>query len=100
MIRGGKSPKTAMGLVTNYGHPGLLIEDSLLRPDYPSVYVDGIKGWNFTARRVHVIGNVDSIKIHGDNVRVEKSLLENTDLVRRRTLTRAASRRTTTTSRS
>ena len=78
VIRGGKNPKTAMGLVTNYGHPGLVIEDSLLRPDYPSTYVDGIKGWNFTARRVHVIGNVDSIKIHGDNVRVEKSLLENT----------------------
>ena len=78
LVRGGKSPKTAMGLVTNYGQPGLVIEDSTLRPDYPSTYVDGIKGWNFTARRVHVIGNVDSIKIHGDNVRVEKSLLENT----------------------
>ena len=78
IIRGGKSPRTAMGLVTNYGQPELLIEDSLLKPAYPSVLVDGIKGWNFTARRVHVIGNVDSIKIHGDNVRVEKSLLENT----------------------
>jgi hypothetical protein len=78
IIRGGKSPKTAMGLVTNYGQPGLVIEDSLLKPAYPSVFVDGIKGWNFIARRVHVIGNVDSIKIHGDNVRVEKSLLENT----------------------
>ncbi|HLL61487.1 MAG TPA: hypothetical protein VK401_00435 [Propionibacteriaceae bacterium] len=78
IVRGGKSPRTAMGLVTNYGQPGLVIEDSLLKPAYPSVYVDGIKGWNFTARRVHVVGNVDSIKIHGDNVWVEKSLLENT----------------------
>ena len=42
------------------------------------MYFDGIKGNNFTARRVHVVGNVDSIKIHGDNVRVEDSLLENT----------------------
>ena len=46
--------------------------------EYPSVYFDGIKGNNFTARRVHVVGNVDSIKIHGDNVTVEDSLLENT----------------------
>jgi len=78
VIRGGKSPRTAVGLVTNYGQRDLVIEDSLLKPSYPSVLVDGIKGWNFTARRVHVVGNVDSIKIHGDNVRVEKSLLENT----------------------
>ncbi len=27
---------------------------------------------------MRIVGNVDSIKIHGDNVRVEKSLLENT----------------------
>ena len=46
--------------------------------EHPSVYFDGIKGNNFTARRVHVVGNVDSIKIHGDNVKVENSLLENT----------------------
>jgi len=78
IIRGGKNPKTAMGLVTNYGYPDLVIEDSRIRPDHPSVFLDGIKGGNFTARRVHVTGNVDSIKIHGDNVRVERSLLENT----------------------
>jgi len=46
--------------------------------DHPSVYFDGIKGNNFTARRVHVVGNVDSIKIHGDNVTIEDSLLEDT----------------------
>ena len=42
------------------------------------MYFDGIKGWDFTARSVHVVGNVDSVKIHGDNVLVENSLLENT----------------------
>lgn len=78
IIRGGRNPKTAMGLVTNYGYPGLLIEDTLLRPDHPSVSLDGIKGWGFTARRVHVVGGVDSIKIHGHDVKVERSLLENT----------------------
>ena len=79
IIRGGRSPKHGIGLVTNYGHPRLLIRDSLLQAAFPSVYIDGIKGSDFTARRVHVIGNVDSIKVQGDNVRIERSLLENTD---------------------
>lgn len=78
IIRGGTHPRTAVGLITNYGYPGLVISDVRLKPDHLSVLVDGIKGWDFTARRVHVSGNVDSVKIHGDNVRVESSLLENT----------------------
>ena len=81
IIRGGRHPHHAIGLVTNYGYPRLLIQDSLLQAAFPSVYVDGIKGSDFTARRVHVIGNVDSIKIQGNNVRIERSLLENTRLV-------------------
>jgi hypothetical protein len=78
IVRGGKDAKTGVGLITNYGSPNLLITDTELRASYPSVWLDGIKGWNFTARRVHVVGNVDSIKIHGDNVSVEDSLLEDT----------------------
>ena len=69
---------TATGLITNYGYSNLLVEDVDVVAEHPSVYFDGIKGNNFTARRVHVVGNVDSIKIHGDNVKVENSLLENT----------------------
>ena len=78
VVRGGKSPGYATGLITNYGYSNLLVEDVSVVADHPSVYFDGIKGNNFTARRVHVVGNVDSIKIHGDNVKVEDSLLENT----------------------
>lgn len=78
IVRGGSNPKTAQGVITNYGYKNLLITDTDVRTAYPSVYLDGIKGWNFTARRVHVVGGVDSIKIHGDNVTIADSLLENT----------------------
>jgi hypothetical protein len=78
IVRGGRTTRVSTGLITNYGHPGLVIENVDVKPQYPSVYFDGIKGNNFIARRVHVQGNVDSVKIHGDNVRVENSLLENT----------------------
>ena len=78
VIRGRANPGKAVGLVTNYGYKNLVVQDSLLKADQQSVYVDGLKGWNFTARRVHIVGNVDSIKIHGNNARIEDSLLEET----------------------
>lgn len=78
IVRGGKQKGFQVGLITNYGYSNLLIEDVDVVAAYPSVYFDGIKGWDFTARRVHVVGNVDSVKIHGDNVTIEDSLLENT----------------------
>jgi hypothetical protein len=78
VVRGGHAKGYATGLITNYGYSNLLIEDVSVVAEHPSVYFDGIKGNNFTARRVHVVGNVDSIKIHGDNVTVENSLLEDT----------------------
>jgi len=78
IVRGGKSKRVATGLITNYGYAGLVISDVDVVPEHPSVYFDGIKGSDFTARRVHVVGNVDSVKIHGSNVTVENSLLENT----------------------
>lgn len=78
IVRGGRNKGYATGLITNYGYSNLLIEDVDVKAEYPSVYFDGIKGDNFTARRVHVVGNVDSVKVQGSNVRVEDSLLENT----------------------
>ena len=78
IVRGGKSKGFATGLITDYGYAGPVIENVDVKAEYPSVYFDGIKGNNFVARRVHVEGNVDSVKIHGDNVTVENSLLENT----------------------
>jgi len=78
IVRGGKATGVATGLITNYGYAGLVISDVRVAPEFPSVYFDGIKGSDFTARRVHVTGGVDSVKIHGSNVTIEDSLLENT----------------------
>ncbi len=78
IVRGGKSKGIATGLITNYGFAGLLITDTDVIPEFPSVYFDGIKGSDFTATRVHVRGGVDSVKIHGSNVTITDSLLENT----------------------
>jgi hypothetical protein len=77
IVRGGVA-KNSVGIITNYGHANLLVENVTLVADHPTVYLDGLKGNNFTARRIHVVGNTDSVKIHGDNVTVENSLLENT----------------------
>ena len=78
IVRGGVQKGFATGLITDYGYQGLLITDTTIEPEFPSVWFDGIKGSGFTARRVHIIGGVDSIKIQGDNTTVEDSLLENT----------------------
>lgn len=78
IVRGGRSKGFAVGLITNYGYDNLVIDRVDVAAEYPSVYFDGIKGWDFTARNVHVVGNVDSVKIHGDNVLIQDSLLENT----------------------
>lgn len=78
VVRGGRAQGFDTGLITDYGYDNLLISDVTVEPEYPSVYFDGIKGWDYTARRVHVTGNVDSVKIQGDNVVVQDSLLENT----------------------
>ena len=78
IVRGGPAKGFATGLITDYGYPGLLITDVTIEPEYPSVWFDGIKGSGFTARRVHITGGVDSIKIQGDNTSVQDSLLENT----------------------
>ncbi len=83
IIRGGRAT-TNVGLVTNYnpGATNFVIEDSELVPEYPSVWVDAIKGGNFTARRINAHGTNDGVKVHGDNVRVESSWLH--DMVYRR----------------
>lgn len=78
IVRGGHERGVSTGLIADYGFSGLLIEDTEVTPEFPSVYFDGIKGSEFTARRVHVWGTVDSIKVHGDNVLIESSLLEKT----------------------
>lgn len=56
----------------------LVIEDVTLVPDHPSVWINGVIGHDFTARRVntyHVVDGFNIYNIHGTaaNVRVESS---------------------------
>ena len=78
-IRGGVATGN-IGLVTNYSPTatGFVLEDSELVPAYPSVWLDGAKGANFTLRRVNSHGTVDNVKVHGPNVVVENSWLHDT----------------------
>lgn len=76
IIRGGVATGN-IGLVTNYNGAAtnFVLQDSELVPEHPSVWIDGVKGGNFTLRRVEVRGTTDNVKIHGDNVRIENSWL-------------------------
>ncbi len=81
IVRGGTTPTRGRGLIrdTTASATNLVVEDTELAPDRPSVYLDGLQGWNFTARRLDIHGTVDGVKIHGNNVRVESSWIH--DLV-------------------
>lgn len=76
IIRGGVA-KGNIGLVTNYNPraTNFVLQDSELVPKHPSVWIDGVKGGNFTLRRVDARGTTDNVKVHGDNVRIENSWL-------------------------
>lgn len=77
IVRGGKSTTTSIGLVsvTHAAATNFLLEDSELVAAYPSAVLDGIKGGNFTMRRVESRDTVDNVGIHLSNVRVESSWL-------------------------
>ena len=81
IIRGGPyatGPGVA-ALVSAYGnHRNFVIEDSTLVAARPSPYLDGIKGRNFTARRLDVSNVVDTSLIFGDNVLIENSWMHGT----------------------
>jgi hypothetical protein len=76
IIRGGEAT-TSIGLVTvtNSSVRDFVLEDSELVAAHPSPYLDGIKGGNFTMRRVDSRDTVDNVGIHLSNVRVESSWL-------------------------
>ncbi|WP_353650287.1 hypothetical protein ABLG96_04950 [Nakamurella sp. A5-74] len=58
------------------GAANLLIEDTVIAEATPSEWnASGIGGSNFTARRVNISGQVDSINITGSNVNIESSVL-------------------------
>lgn len=58
------------------GAAHLLIQDTVIAESTPSAWnASGIGGSNFTARRVKILGQVDSVNITGSNVTVEDSVL-------------------------
>ncbi|GAB3680883.1 hypothetical protein [Angustibacter aerolatus] len=75
-IRGGVAVYTAgnRSLISST-QPGAVIEDVELSPDYPSVRIDGLKGYGFTARRVNIHDTVDTALVFGDNSTITTSWL-------------------------
>lgn len=77
LIRGGAATGLR-GVVQNNAPTatGFVLEDSEVRPAHPSVWLTGVKGANFTMRRVHVNGGVvDGVMVSGNQVRVESSYI-------------------------
>jgi len=76
IVRGRPVDTIKKSLISAYGdHKNLLIEDTTLRAAYPHPNRDGLKGRNFTARRINVSNVVDAVLVFGDNVRLEDSWL-------------------------
>jgi hypothetical protein len=75
MFRGGASTAVDRGLLyvvpetSAVGQPSALIEDATFIPRAPSYRIDGIRGSNFTARRIEIAGVVDGMHIHGTTTR-------------------------------
>jgi hypothetical protein len=79
IIRGGVATgNRGVVNVTNAGVKNFVLEDSEVRPDKPSVLLDGVLGGNFTLRRVEVNGGVDTVKAFKSNVTIEASWLHGT----------------------
>jgi hypothetical protein len=74
----GKELTGNMGLITNdAGAYHFTLTDSTIAAAYPSPYVNGIIGHNFTVRRTEIRGVVDSVHITGSDVLVENSWVHN-----------------------
>lgn len=74
-IRGTATPQST-DLVRVQGDAySLTIEDSTLIPQTMTPSQDGVKGWNFTLRRVEIAKVIDPVHVHGSNVLVERSWL-------------------------
>jgi hypothetical protein len=76
IIRGGVA-QSDIGLVndTDASATNFLIEDSELVPMDPSVQIDGVKGWNYTALRLDIHGTTDGAKMYGPNATLESSYI-------------------------
>jgi membrane-bound lytic murein transglycosylase B len=80
IIRGGPATSnTAIIYDLSDAATNLLVEDSEIVPADPSVFIDGIDGWNYTALRLNIHGTVDGAKMFGPNATMEDSWIH--DLV-------------------
>jgi hypothetical protein len=62
----GRETTTGRALIQAWdGFTNLVVEDSTLRADFPSRFVDGLIGYNFTARRIQASNVVDTSMITG-----------------------------------
>ncbi len=65
VVRGSGPGSYNTGLITCYaGCSNALIEDVTLVPSYPSVWLNGVFGHDFTARRVNTYNVVDGFNVH------------------------------------
>ncbi len=66
IIRGSGPGSYNTGLInaTSAGVSNLLIEDTTLVPSHPSVWIDGVLGHDFTARRVETYNVVDGFGVY------------------------------------
>ncbi len=76
VIRGGPASSKNQALIASWwGFTNTKIEDSTLRADNPSYYLDGISGGKISANRLDISRVVDSVKVIGGNVSVTNSWL-------------------------
>ncbi len=53
------------------GQPSALVVDSTFIPRAPNNHIDGVRGSNFTLRRVEISRTVDGVHVHGTPVRLD-----------------------------
>lgn len=53
------------------GQPSATAEDSTFNPTYPNNYIDGVRGSNYTLRRVEITRTVDGASIYGTTTRTD-----------------------------
>jgi hypothetical protein len=75
IIRGKATTRTAPLLTSATAGASVTIQDSELFAAVPSGWIDGIRGYNITAKRVNIHDVIDAMHIYGDNVSLEASYL-------------------------
>ena len=81
-VHGGPTPAPmgSYALVTDVSAKAtnFVLQDSELFPDHPNMWIDGIKGFNYTLDRVNIHSTVDTAKIYGNNATIRNSWLHDT----------------------